>query len=236
MDVANQTTSRKKAGWANVVFVTVVVFAITTATLAELNMLPTIKVVKAEERFLPTIEIVLQSDQEEVEEEPTIPEVPSNPVPIRVVVESVDLDVAIESPLSTDIAVLDEALLHGAVHYPGSGTLNDDKNMFLFGHSSFLPVVRNQNFKAFNGLRDVEEGAYIHVYSSTHVHLYRVTSKALKNASDAVVELEAAAKKLTMTTCNSFGAKSDRWVVEAEFIGMQVLPEAQAAYEATLAQ
>jgi len=49
------------------------------------------------------------------------------------------------NPQSRDIKVLDEALNSGAVHYPGTGSLTEDANVFIFGHSSFLPNVINKN-------------------------------------------------------------------------------------------
>jgi len=138
--------------------------------------------------------------------------------PLRVVIESVDIDARVETPGSRDVAVLDSALLRGAVHYPGSGTLADTSNMFIFGHSSHLPVVNNQNFRAFNNLEKVKEGDVIRVESSDTVNVYRVVSVELVSADDALIELSGRTKMLTLSTCNSFGEPSDRYVVKAEFV------------------
>jgi LPXTG-site transpeptidase (sortase) family protein len=140
-------------------------------------------------------------------------------VPRRVVIESVDIDTSIQNPESRDIQVLDDALLQGAVHYPGSGLLDDRSNMFLFGHSSFLPTVNNQNFRAFNNLEKVKEGDLIRVESTDTVNIYRVVGVRLVDASEALVELGINEKKLTLSTCNSFGSPSERFVVEADFVG-----------------
>lgn len=140
-------------------------------------------------------------------------------VPTRIVIESVGIDITIENPESRDIAVLDEALLAGAVHYPGSGLLDDNSNMFLFGHSSFLPVINNENFRAFNGLEKVKRGDIIRVESSDTVNIYSVMRVELIDAQEALVELSTREKKLTLSTCNSFGAPGDRYIVEASFVG-----------------
>lgn len=138
--------------------------------------------------------------------------------PLRVVIESVDIDARVETPTSRDVAVLDSALLKGAVHYPGSGTLADVANMFIFGHSSHLRVVNNDNFRAFNGLEKVKEGETIRVESSDTVNVYRVRSVELVSADEALIELSGRSKMLTLSTCNSFGEPSDRYVVKADFI------------------
>jgi LPXTG-site transpeptidase (sortase) family protein len=139
--------------------------------------------------------------------------------PRRVVVESVGIDTNVLTPTRTDITILDNALLEGAVLYPGSGDLGATSNLFIFGHSSHLAVVNNLNFKAFNNLERVKVGETIRVESSDVVNVYKVTSVKKVKAEDAFVALSNDRKMLTLSTCNSFGAPSDRFVVEAEFSG-----------------
>ncbi|PIR86425.1 hypothetical protein COU13_00980 [Candidatus Kaiserbacteria bacterium CG10_big_fil_rev_8_21_14_0_10_43_70] len=140
--------------------------------------------------------------------------------PERILINGVDIDLPVLNPESTNIAVLDEALLHGTVRYPGSARLGEDGNLFIFGHSSGLPVVRNQMFKAFNRLPELEEGDVITVIGGGFEYVYRVTAIRLTDVDEALVDLsQKNRKKLTISTCNSFGAKSERWVVEADFVG-----------------
>jgi LPXTG-site transpeptidase (sortase) family protein len=139
-------------------------------------------------------------------------------LPRRIVIESAGIDVNIIAPTSANIGVLDSALLKGAVLYPGSGNLDDVSNLFIFGHSSHLPTVRNQNFKAFNDLETVEVGETIRVESADRVNVYRVVSVEKVRAEDAVVAFSRDRKMLTLTTCNSFGSKDDRFMVRAEFV------------------
>ena len=143
--------------------------------------------------------------------------------PVRLVSQAVDLDVQINNPNQRDVGILNESLQSGAVHYPGSGNLEDTSNMFIFGHSTNWPVVRNQAYKAFNGLDDLEIGDTVSVYSETYLYEYRVSSVTLVDAREAWVQFESSTKKLTLSTCNTFGEVQDRYVVEADFIGKRAL-------------
>lgn len=139
--------------------------------------------------------------------------------PVRVVATSIGLDEIVLNPESTEIEALDEALLKGTVRYPTSAPLGVDGTVLLFGHSSYLPVVRNQNFKAFNGIQKLQTGSVVSVYSDTTEYRYEVTSVRKADASEDIIELPSVGKHLTLVTCNSFGTKSDRFVVTADFVG-----------------
>ena len=142
---------------------------------------------------------------------------------MRIIIDSIEVDSKIVNPHSTDLAVLDEALLDGVVHYPGSGNLEDTSNMFLFGHSTGFRVVNNEAFKVFNNLKHLEKGNVIRMQSQEKEYVYRVTDVSLVNADEAFVELSNTKKTLTLSTCNSFGAKQERYVVKALFVGEYVL-------------
>ena len=140
--------------------------------------------------------------------------------PERIVIPEANVDVEIRNPQGNDIATLDAELKKGAVHYPGSALLNEGGNMFLFGHSSYLPIVHNRNYKAFNNLQKLKEGDSIYVYAEGLEYRYRVTSVALAQASEVVVDLrKGTGKRLTLSTCNSFGDIAERYIVEADFVG-----------------
>ncbi len=143
--------------------------------------------------------------------------------PIHISIPSVDIDVNIENPLSRDVGVLDTALQSGAVRYPGTGTLEEDANIFLFGHSSFLPNVINKNYQAFNGLRKLKGGEEIFIDSDNTRYTYHVVSVELAEAENIVIDLRRGKRKLTLSTCNSFGAEEERYVVHAEFVDVQPL-------------
>jgi LPXTG-site transpeptidase (sortase) family protein len=139
-------------------------------------------------------------------------------LPLRLEIPALDRAVTIANPVSTTIADLDEALLTGAVRYPTSAKLGDEGNVVLFGHSSYLPVVGNEAYKTFNGIQKLVAGDEIRVVSATSIYLYRVRGVEKKNAEDDGIALAVAGKVLTLSTCNSFGKKSDRFVVTADFV------------------
>lgn len=145
-------------------------------------------------------------------------EIIAPPIPDRIVAPSIDLDATVVNPRSRDIAVLDTALLDGVVYYPGSGYLGEDSNLLLFGHSSFLPVVRNENFRVFNRIKDLEIGSEIEVYSDGEKFTYRVVSNVLAKESEVRIDFGSDVPRLTLATCNSFGAKEDRYVIEAVLV------------------
>lgn len=140
-------------------------------------------------------------------------------LPAHVSIPRAGVDIAVSSPQSRDVAVLDAALAKGAVHYPGSGYLSEDANVFLFGHSSYLPVVRNPAYQAFNGIGDLVPGDDIFVDSERVRYAYRVTSVRKATADEALVAFERGERKLTLSTCDSFTSKAGRFVVEAVFSG-----------------
>ncbi len=139
--------------------------------------------------------------------------------PARIIIDAIDVDATIITPPSTELSDLDEALLQGVVHYPGSGSLNDVRNVFLFGHSTGFRVVQNQAFKVFNNLKELTKNDLIRVQSMTHEYVYRVMSVELANAEEVNVDFRSNVRMLTLSTCNAFGAKEERYIVLAEFVG-----------------
>ncbi len=140
--------------------------------------------------------------------------------PERIVIHGLSIDLPVSNPQTTDVAALDQALLTSVVRYPLSAELNQDGNVFIFGHSSHLPVVKNQMFKAFNEIEKLNKGDTIKLIGKGESHIYRVTSVKQVDAKDALIDLSPEkGKRLTLSTCDSFGGKSSRWVVEAEFVG-----------------
>ncbi len=136
--------------------------------------------------------------------------------PDRVTISKIGVDSVVEKPQSQDVTVLDQALNKGAVYYPGSGTV-DRGNMFLFGHSTGFSVVNNQAYKTFNDLNKLVKGDEIEIESDGKIFIYKVTNLSLVDENSAFVDFSKTNRMLTISTCNSFGAKQDRWVVEAEF-------------------
>lgn len=138
--------------------------------------------------------------------------------PLRISIPKVGINAPVNNPNTTSVSGLDNALLKGAVRYPGSALLGEEAPMFIFGHQSYLPVVKNQAFKAFNGLQNVRVGDDIIVSSATTNYHYRVTSIDYVDAGDAEIAIGGSERTLTLVTCDSFGKqKTKRYVVKAAF-------------------
>ncbi len=143
--------------------------------------------------------------------------------PRRLIIDALGRDIPIQNPESRAIADLDAALLSGAVRHPDSANLSEQGTVFLFGHSSHVPVVRNKNFQTFNGIETLRQGDPIRVQSADREYRYRVSKVYEARASVASVALGGAPARLTLVTCNSFGSTDDRFVVEAEYVGVSPL-------------
>lgn len=164
-------------------------------------------------------EPIAQDDSSELEDSADIVEVTNPESPVRVVAPAIALNVTIANPTSQNVHVLDQALLKGAVRYPTTALLGEEGTMLLFGHSSYLPVVYNQAYKAFNNVQKLEKGDIVSVYSATAEYRYKVAGVRVADATEDVVELQTTGKHLVLVTCDSFTAKTSRFVVTAEFVG-----------------
>jgi len=144
-------------------------------------------------------------------------------LPTKIEIQTINLSASIANPTTTDVEVLDQKLLSGAVRYPTSAKLGETGNVVLFGHSSYLPIVNNQAYKTFNGIQKLLVGDTIVVYSSDMAYTYQVRSVTKESANDATIPLSVSGKILTLATCNSFAEKSDRFVVVADFVESHVV-------------
>jgi len=143
--------------------------------------------------------------------------------PELIIFDTLNRQVPILNPQDTSISTLDNALLSGVVRYPESADFQKTGTIFLLGHSSYLPVVHNKNFQAFNGVQDLKWGDTIRLRSADTEYVYTVDRVYEAKASDALVPIEYGTAKLTLATCNSLGTKDDRFIVEATLISQRAL-------------
>lgn len=137
--------------------------------------------------------------------------------PLRVEILKAGVDINVRNPESTNISVLDSELRLGAVRYPGSGTPGNG-NMFIFGHSAEAFFVQNPAFKAFDGIKDLRKGDEVYVYTNSQKHVYKVLNVRLASAQESWVDFSGSKNMLTLSTCNTFGAPQERFVVEADYV------------------
>lgn len=140
-------------------------------------------------------------------------------LPEKVEIPKLNLVATVANPTTADPDILDKDLLYGAVRYPSSGTLGaEGKNVVLFGHSSYLPVVHNQAYKTFDGIQTLAKGDRIMVTGAGKTYVYEVETVASANAQTDGIPLTVTGSKLTLVTCDSFKTKSDRYVVIAHLV------------------
>ncbi|MBI4093773.1 sortase [Candidatus Kaiserbacteria bacterium] len=142
-------------------------------------------------------------------------------LPERIVIPEIDLDLLIQNVESRDIDVLYEELKSGPIRYVDSAKLGEQGNILIFGHSSRLPVVKNQMYKAFNRISELEAGDVIRVSGDGREYLYSVESVEQVDIEDptSVISLAKEGKRLTLVTCDTLTGKSARFVLTAELVG-----------------
>lgn len=143
--------------------------------------------------------------------------------PNSISIKKLDRVIPVLNPTSRAIDDLDNALLNGVVRHPDSAHLAQDGNVFILGHSSYLPSVVNSNFQAFNGIQKLEWGDIIEVSSDSHVYVYEVEKVFKARAQDVTVPIAGDSPRLVLATCNSFGSTDDRFIVEARQISVRAL-------------
>ena len=140
--------------------------------------------------------------------------------PTRLIIPAIGVDTTVYTPADTDVDTLDHDLTKGPVYYPGSGTAAGG-NMFIFGHSTGYKIVINKAYKVFNDLHTLTNGDTINVVSNGNTFVYKVKSVSKVNKNETLVNFDTSAHIITLSTCNSFGAKTDRYVVVGEYVGVK---------------
>jgi LPXTG-site transpeptidase (sortase) family protein len=142
--------------------------------------------------------------------------------PDRIIIGDIGLDLAVQNPGTRDITELDEFLKNGPARYVDSAKLGEQGgNILLFAHSSNLPVVRNQMYKAFNRVKELEAGDTITLQGDGKSYLYMVTAVKKVDATDTRIDMrKELGTRLTLVTCDTLTSKEARFVVEASLIGV----------------
>ncbi len=143
--------------------------------------------------------------------------------PSRLRIPAIGLNLPVSNPTTRDIDELDATLKSGPARYVDSALLGEKGNVLIFGHSSHLPVVHNQMYKAFNKIPELKVGESITIEGTNTVYEYIVMSVKKVDANDGVIDLSKVGNKLTIVTCDTLTGKSARYVLEAEFVGSYAL-------------
>ena len=183
---------------------TLLVFLLSTAVLSTLDLLPSVPEPTENVTLSRTLSTKAAGSVVEL--------------PVSISIPSIKLETVVANPVTTDVATLDGELDKGAVRYPTSAKPGEQGNVIVFGHSSYLPLVKNPAYKAFNGIQNLEIGESIIVKGLSHQYVYRVVSVYSANAGTDGIPLTVEGSMLTLATCDSFGKVSDRFIVTAELV------------------
>ena len=113
---------------------------------------------------------------------------------------------------------IQDTLLQGVVHYPGTAKPGKIGNAFITGHSSNYIWELSEYNTVFALLPQIEIGAEIRVTYNQKDYLYRVTEKKEVKPDDVSILKQGDQKILTLMTCTPVGTTLKRLVVTAELI------------------
>lgn len=158
---------------------------------------------------------------------PALVAAPAAPeLPTKVEIPAISLSQPVSNPTSLNVEVLDRALLAGPARYPSSSKLGEAGTVIIFGHSSYLPIVNNKAYKAFDGIQKLKAGDQIMVTGTAHTYVYAVQTVEKKNATEDAIPLSTDGSTLVLATCDSFGQKTDRFIVTATLVGTEAAQSA----------
>ncbi|MES2223605.1 MAG: sortase [Patescibacteria group bacterium] len=140
--------------------------------------------------------------------------------PIHLTIPNTDIDILVQNPTTKDNTILDEYLTRGTIRYPDSALLGSG-NVLIFGHSSNWAVVQNKAYKSLNGIEKLKAGDLIYVDSATSRYTYSVEKVSLVDATKEFIDFGTDKNMLTLSTCNTFGQKQERYVAEAMFVSKE---------------
>lgn len=197
------------------------IFPNTIATIQKINVIPELFTeigIDLESRYsLSSVLISLEKVGKDTEKPaPVVKEDTLIEKPVKITISKIGVKSNITNPTSTNITTLNEALKLGAVRYPGSGLLDDNKSIFIFGHSTSL-TTDTTYYKTFNNLDKLIVGDIITVQSANNEYTYTVSSVAITNTENGLVTFDNN-KELILSTCNTLGQKEERIIVRASFV------------------
>ncbi len=201
-------------------------FPNTIATIQKVNVIPKLftKIGFDLESRYSLSSILISSENRKPENLPTI--IDENTLvekPIKILINKLGIKSAVINPTSTNLATLNKSLKLGAVRYPNSGSLGENKSIFIFGHSTSLETD-TAYYKTFNNLDKLVAGDEIILQSTDSEYIYKVVSTTVTNTKEGLVQLSDD-KKLILSTCNTLGKKEERIVVKADFVKSKSLTE-----------
>jgi len=136
----------------------------------------------------------------------------------QLVVPSLGIEAPIVYVDQTGEAAFQEALIDGVVHYPGTALPGKEGNVYIFGHSSDLPLSKGKFKTIFAKLPDIETGAEIKITDQRgREFTYEVTGTQVIEPDDlSVLTQDPTKHQLTLQTSYPVGTARKRFIVTSE--------------------
>ncbi len=112
---------------------------------------------------------------------------------------------------------IQDALVNGVVHYPGTARPGQAGNFFVTGHSSYYPWAPGKYKTIFARLQDLVPGDEYWVYYKGDRHRYIITEKKEVSPSDITVLDQPENRRIaTLMTCTPVGTTLRRLIIVAQ--------------------
>lgn len=194
----------------------IAIFAVSYIAIYALGLVPKELNESGKDSILDTLRYDALNSVSSQKTRPSVSTQEAGDMPIHIKIPNTNVDILVQNPNTTDPVLLDEYLKKGVVRYPGSGLLGNG-NVLLFGHSTNWKVVQNQSYKALNGIENLKTGDEIYVDAENARYVYKTRSVRMAPAEEVMIDFSKNENLLTISTCNTFGAKQDRYILEAVF-------------------
>ncbi len=112
---------------------------------------------------------------------------------------------------------IQNALLFGVVHYPGTAEPGQVGNVFITGHSSNYPWIRSRYNAVFALLPQLQVGDEYSLFFEGELHRYRITGRKEVSPRDVTVLDQPHNRYMsTLMTCTPVGTTLKRLILEAD--------------------
>lgn len=163
------------------------------------------------------------SELPELGNTPSAPQEVPGVLPVRIEIPAIGMDLPVQNSTTRDIDALYDQLVNGPIRYVDSAKAGGSGNVIIFGHSSRVPIVKNQMYKAFNRVSELKRDDLITLVGEDGAsYLYAVETVVRADvAAGATIDLSPnQGKKLTLVTCDNEKGKNARFILTAAYVGV----------------
>lgn len=137
-------------------------------------------------------------------------------------IESINIKAPITFRVPNEENIVADNLKNGLIQLQGTSLPGEKGNIFITGHSSNFPWVRNQYNSVFALLDKLVVGDLILVKFQNKNYIYQVRDKFITSPTNlSVLDANNDKSTLTLMTCTPIGTNLKRLIIRAE----QILPD-----------